>query len=101
MSCLCRYNDAEFIRERRLDLQEYLRAIVKVALILDRSYALQQFLEINKTKLNSKGRLGQIESDAMSRDSEISVPESVEGGKTEIFDPSQSITIRHPLYNDC
>lgn len=56
-------------------LQEYLRAIIRIPIIVERSYALQQFLEINKTLLNTPGR--------QSREFD----ESVDGGRVSFFDP--------------
>jgi hypothetical protein len=60
---------------RRIGLQEYIRAIIRIPIIVERSFALQQFLEINKTLLNTPGR--------QSRDFD----ESVDGGRVSFFDP--------------
>jgi hypothetical protein len=93
------------VRERRLDLQEYLRALLKVGVVLERSYALQHFLEINKTKLNSGGRIGEltaaVEASGRHDSDDQSLAESVEGGRRSIFDQEKCITVpADPHYDD-
>lgn len=86
--------DEDFTKERRSALQEYLRSILKLNIVLERSFALQQFLEINKTKLNAGGRLAVGDDDHDGRSSDLSVAESVEGGRRSIFHPDQAITVK-------
>mmetsp|Transcript_5225 Transcript_5225/g.5346 ORF Transcript_5225/g.5346 Transcript_5225/m.5346 type:complete len:196 (-) Transcript_5225:290-877(-) len=67
--------DEVYTTRRRLRLQEYIRAIIRIPIIVERSFALQQFLEINKTLLNTPGRHSQEE-----------FSESVDGGRISFFD---------------
>jgi hypothetical protein len=62
---------------RRLGLQAYIRAIIRIPIIVERSFALQQFLEINKTLLNTPGR--------QSRDFD----ESVDGGRVSFYETGE------------
>ena len=68
--------DEVYTTRRRLRLQEYIRAIIRIPIIVERSFALQQFLEINKTLLNTPGR----------NNSREEFPESVDGGRVSFFD---------------
>jgi hypothetical protein len=63
-----------YTTRRRIRLQEYIRAIIRIPIIVERSFALQQFLEINKTLLNTP--------DSQSRDFQ----ESVDGGRVSFFE---------------
>ena len=67
--------DEVYTTRRRLRLQEYIRAIIRIPIIVERSFALQQFLEINKTLLNTPGRHSHEE-----------FSESVDGGRVSFFD---------------
>ncbi len=68
--------DEDYTLQRRFLLQSYIRAMVKIPIILERSFALQRFLEINKTRLNSR---------AGSED-RSSTQESVDGARVSFFD---------------
>mmetsp|Transcript_8988 Transcript_8988/g.13511 ORF Transcript_8988/g.13511 Transcript_8988/m.13511 type:complete len:224 (+) Transcript_8988:87-758(+) len=78
--------DEDFIIRRRQALQEYIRAMVKIETVLERSFALQQFLEINKTRLNSRGRVGLGRAERPSECSSREEEESVEGGRVSLYD---------------
>lgn len=67
--------DEVYTTRRRLRLQEYIRALIRIPIIVERSFALQQFLEINKTLLNTPGRHSQEE-----------FSESIDGGRVSFFD---------------
>jgi hypothetical protein len=49
--------DEEFLSKRRLQLQEYLRTLVKIESIVELSFVLQQFLEINHRPLYEPNQL--------------------------------------------
>jgi hypothetical protein len=88
--------------KRRLQLQEYLRSIVKIENVVETSFILRQFLEINPSSpsLRTKSTTASIDSRNASilhlpgmveRQSEEE--ESVEGGRVSFFGPTEYISI--------
>jgi hypothetical protein len=96
---------------RRIQLQEYLRALVKIENVVETSFVLQQFLEINPSSpsLRTKSMSGSVSQSTDSRSPNLlqlrgavgerqsEEEESVEGGRVSFFGPTEYISIESAL----
>lgn len=94
--------DDDFLGKRRQKLQEYLRSLVRIEEVVESSYVLQQFLEINPSSpiLRKKSRIHSIEYSnhrLKSLERHLSDEESVEGGRISFFGPSELVTVEKDI----